>query len=318
MRADAGSIGITRRIGRFVTEMKFDHIPEVVAAITETRRRIGEHLSLPGMPREKILATLIRILDATGIASAMKLRHRKITPSDSLRCAISMWRWKAPRCGSISRGLCEAGTGSYRSAYCADCQTVPRSAGAEAIRVCGRGGRTADDFFERCERLFPEVGGEALTAKAFRTWTGTVECAVALRDIGEFESETEAKRNIAAAIKVAAERLGNRASTCRAYYVHPAVTEAYLAAELLPAMQRAVGNAAEKLLSAEEYAVLTLFDTTAIPKRPWRRREPSRGSWGAGVCANRFASENPLPRPAGNRSRRPISSSVFGSASSSP
>ena len=65
------------------------------------------------------------------------------------------------------------------------------------------------------------ITGKDFTAKDFRTWSGTVQTALMLAEIGPFSSDTEAKRNILAAIKAAAQRLGNRPATCRNYYVHP-------------------------------------------------------------------------------------------------
>jgi DNA topoisomerase-1 len=101
-----------------------------------------------------------------------------------------------------------------------------------------------------------KVSAQPLTARDLRTWAGTVECAVALRDIGEFDSDTDAKKNIVTAIKTAAERLGNRAATCRAYYIHPAIPEAYLAGDLVRTLKNTNRGAA--LLSADEQAVLKI------------------------------------------------------------
>jgi DNA topoisomerase-1 len=101
-----------------------------------------------------------------------------------------------------------------------------------------------------------EATGEALTARDFRTWAGTVECALALRDLGESSSETEAKKNVVEAIKTAAAKLGNRVATCRAYYVHPAVPDTYMAGALLQTMAKADETAAG--LSKDECAVLAV------------------------------------------------------------
>jgi DNA topoisomerase-1 len=84
-----------------------------------------------------------------------------------------------------------------------------------------------------------EISGADFSAKDFRTWAGTVQTALFLGEIGPSASETEAKRNIVAAIKQTAERLGNRPATCRNYYVHPAILEAYLDGSLLKSIPRA-------------------------------------------------------------------------------
>jgi len=82
-----------------------------------------------------------------------------------------------------------------------------------------------------------DIADESFTAKDFRTWSGTVQSALALEEIGGFDSETQAKKNVVAAVKIAAKRLGNRPATCRNYYIHPAVLDAYMDGTLLPAMQ---------------------------------------------------------------------------------
>ena len=105
-----------------------------------------------------------------------------------------------------------------------------------------------------------EIAGWDFTAKDFRTWAGTVECAMALAEIGSFSSETDAKKNIAAAIKTTAERLGNRPATCRNYYVHPAILDAYADGTLLPAMQHAAGQAnGSGSLRPEELRVMAII-----------------------------------------------------------
>ena len=133
------------------------------------------------------------------------------------------------------------------------CHDLP---GQKLLEYIDENGQLRDISSTDVNSYLHEVSGHSLTAKDFRMWAGTVECAVALRDIGEFSSQTEAKRNIVAAIKTAAQRLGNRAATCRAYYVHPAVTETYLTGELVPIMKRAMNGAGDETLSAEERAVL--------------------------------------------------------------
>jgi DNA topoisomerase I len=66
-------------------------------------------------------------------------------------------------------------------------------------------------------RYLKEISGEDFTAKDFRTWGGTVVAAAALRDLAEFESETQAKKNIVAAINAASQQLGNTKTVCRKY-----------------------------------------------------------------------------------------------------
>jgi DNA topoisomerase-1 len=73
-----------------------------------------------------------------------------------------------------------------------------------------------------------QITGQDFTAKDFRTWAGTVLALRALRETESYRSATQAKKNVVAAIKAVAEKLGNTPSVCRKCYVHPAVIEAYM------------------------------------------------------------------------------------------
>ena len=110
-----------------------------------------------------------------------------------------------------------------------------------------------------------EVSGENFSAKDFRTWAGTVLTAVCLADIGTFRSETEARRNIVEAIKRTAARLGNRPATCRNYYVHPAIPDAYREGSLVDVIRKAAAGRPSGALHPEEQCVVDLIKLTGSP-----------------------------------------------------
>src|SRR5262249_10525547 len=124
-----------------------------------------------------------------------------------------------------------------------------------------------DDSGEVCRvdsadvnRYIHDIVGQDYTAKDFRTWAGTVLAAKALDIAGRGKSEGEGKRKIVAAIKEVARQLGNRVATCRKYYVHPAIIEAYSTGSLSDAMREGErqNDAHEGSgLRPEEYAVIT-------------------------------------------------------------
>jgi DNA topoisomerase-1 len=232
---------------------------EIVRGIEVVRERIRHHLTVPGIPREKVLAALIRLLDITGIRIGNEqyvsennsfglttLRNRHV----EIDGATLMFRFTGK--SGVKHELKIA---DRRLAQIVrQCHVLP---GQRLFEYIDEDGKPHTVSSSDVNSYLSELSGQELTAKDFRTWAGTVECATALRDIGEFSSETQAKKNIAAAIKVAAERLGNRAATCRAYYVHPAVTEAYLAGDLLPVMRRP--SEPEGTLSPNEQAILSVI-----------------------------------------------------------
>ena len=105
--------------------------------------------------------------------------------------------------------------------------------------------------------------GRDVTAKHFRTWAGTVLMVRALKEVGEFETTTQAKRCLKAAIGKVAAALGNTLAVCRKSYIHPAVVDAYLN-KRLPEETAACASGKETLgLRPEESALLGLLRRAA-------------------------------------------------------
>lgn len=107
-----------------------------------------------------------------------------------------------------------------------------------------------------------ELTGQAFTAKDFRTWSGTVLAAIALQEFESFDSETQAKKNVVAAIEAVARKLGNTRSVCRKCYVHPAVLDTYMNGTLLDCLKGKVDqnlSRSLKSLKPEEAAVMVLL-----------------------------------------------------------
>jgi DNA topoisomerase-1 len=109
-----------------------------------------------------------------------------------------------------------------------------------------------------------EISGQDFTAKDFRTWAGTVLAALALQEFETFDSETQAKKNVVAAIENVSERLGNTPTVCRKCYVHPAVLDSYLDGSMIETLQQITAQEmSESLhqLQPEEAAVMALLQS---------------------------------------------------------
>ncbi|HEY5799890.1 MAG TPA: DNA topoisomerase IB, partial [Burkholderiaceae bacterium] len=135
-----------------------------------------------------------------------------------------------------------------------------------------------------------EITGEDYTAKDFRTWSGTVLAALALREFERFDSDTQAKKNILRAIEQVAEKLGNTPSVCRKCYVHPAVIDAYLDGNVVRALRKETADRLDKhlhALSPEEAAVLTLLRRrlAEADTKPARRTRKAARAAGAALHA---------------------------------
>jgi DNA topoisomerase-1 len=111
--------------------------------------------------------------------------------------------------------------------------------GEELFHYVGENGKLNAVSSEDVNEYLRGAAGQEFTAKDFRTWNGTVLAAMALGACGPFRSANQAKKNIVAAVKQVAEKLGNRPATCRKYYLHPAILEAYMAGELLDSLRPA-------------------------------------------------------------------------------
>jgi DNA topoisomerase-1 len=239
---------------------KFERMPEVVAAIAIARTKIREHLSVPGMPREKVLAALIQILDATGI----RVGNEESAAENHTYGLTTLRNQHVDVDGATLRFHFTGKSGVKHELKMTDrrlarivrqCHDLP---GQHLFQYIDETGNPRNVSSGDVNEYLRNATGETLTARDFRTWAGTVECAVALREIGESSSENEAKKNIVAAIKTAAAKLGNRVATCRAYYVHPAVPESYSQGRLLQVMAQPEPTRDEGL-SADECAVLAVI-----------------------------------------------------------
>jgi DNA topoisomerase I len=226
------------------------------------RRRVGEDLGRAGLPREKILAAVVRLLETSlirvgnveyaeenGSFGLTTLRNRHVTvEGSSLRFEFRGKGGKRHVVDVADRRLAR---------IVRQCQELP---GHELFQYVDEDGQRHAIGSADVNAYLREVAGEEFTAKDFRTWAGTVLAASALRD-GVFESELEAKRNVARAIETVATRLGNTPAICRKCYVHPAVVEAYFDRTLPRIADRAGRDRTTSApgLEQDETAILALL-----------------------------------------------------------
>lgn len=211
-------------------ETKYDRMLAFGRALPGLRRRVDEALALPGLPREKVLATIVRLLELTLIRvgneeyardndsfglTTLRNRHARVAGDrvhfgfrgkSGVRHAIDVRDKRLARVVKRCRELPGYELFSYL-----DDEGVARSVDSADVNEWLR-----------------EVAGEGFTAKDFRTWAGTVLAAGALCAAGGFASEAEARRNVLDAVGAVAAKLGNTRAVCRKCYVHPGVIEGYL------------------------------------------------------------------------------------------
>lgn len=254
-------------------ETKFAKMTEFAQYLPKIRRQVHADLALPGLPRPKVLASVVRLLETTFIRVG-NIEYAKQNDSFGL---TTLRNRHVDIEGSTIRFRFRGKSGVVHDVAIKDrriarvvkaCQDLP---GYNLFEYLDEEGVVRSVTSEDINAYIREIAGHGFTAKDFRTWAGTIQTALALAAIGPFESETEAKRNIVTAIKDTAKRLGNRPATCRSYYVHPAILNAYMDGSLLEVVKAPVSDDSENRdadalsLYPEERCVLHLIQTYAAP-----------------------------------------------------
>jgi DNA topoisomerase-1 len=262
-------------------ETKFGRMIDFGHALPTIRAKLQEHLGLPGLPREKVLATVVQLLETTLIRvgneeyakdnasyglSTLEGRHVQIEGStvrfrfrgkSGVRHAVDLHDRRLAR---IIRA----------------CRDIP---GQELFAYVDDAGEHRNIDSEAVNEYIREISGADFTAKDFRTWVGTVVCAVMLANCPPFESESEAKKNVVETIRQVAQRLGNTAAVCRKCYVHPSVIETYLeGGTLRRGKVRGSRKRPAKGLNLEEKATLQMLKRRLRPTDAQRTAKQLRAS----------------------------------------
>jgi len=209
---------------------KYDHMLEFARALPTIRARVDEDMSRTGLPREKVLATVVHLLDATLIRVcnddyAKQNRSYGLTTLQSRHVAVEGSALHFSFKGKSGKAW-QLGFRDRRVArVIKSCQDLP---GQKLFHYRDADGTLRDVTSADVNGYLRDVAGHDVTAKDFRTWAGTVLAALALREFEFVDRQAAAKCNIKAAIERVAARLGNTPTICRKCYVHPAILDCYL------------------------------------------------------------------------------------------
>lgn len=242
---------------------KYEHMLKFAQALPEIRVKTQADLTKPGLPREKVLALLVQLLEQTlirvgneeyatanGSFGLTTLRNRHV---DVLGSHLHFhFRGKSGRTHDldvIDRKLAK---------LVQKCRELPGQAlfqyvDAEGKRhVIGSGDVNA---------YLRGLTGDHFTAKDFRTWAGTRAALAELRRQGQARNHADAKAKMLAAIEKVAQRLGNTPAVCRKCYIHPAVLELYLRAWEIPRIEPPKNFGLE--MQPEEREVMAILQKAA-------------------------------------------------------
>lgn len=246
-------------------ETKYERMTLFANALPVIRDRVEHDLAIPGLPRPKVLATIVRLMETTFIRVG-NVEYAKENQSYGL---TTMRRRHVNIDGSTITFTFQ---GKSRVNHTIDvndrqlakivkrCCDVP---GYELFQYLDSDGEHHSIDSSDVNDYLREITNEHFTAKDFRTWAGTVLACMMLREFEPFESDSQAKKNVVRAIEAVAKRLGNTPSVCRKCYVHPAVLESYLGGVMMETVEHRVEREMEErsqALRQEEFALLHLLE----------------------------------------------------------
>jgi DNA topoisomerase I len=246
-------------------ETKYDKLIIFGETLPLLREHIEHDLALAGLPYEKVIATIVRLLDTTLIRVGNE-EYMRENGSYGLTTMLS----QHVKVGETQIHFHFKGkSGKEHSIDVRDrqlarivkrCQSL---AGQELFQYVDENKELRSVESNDVNDYLRQTSGQEFTAKDFRTWGGTVTASIALEQLGVFETQTQGKKNVTEAIKSTAERLGNTPAICRKCYVHPGVIDAYMDGSLLNFFKHFEENTqknTKKGLSPDESKVLAFLE----------------------------------------------------------
>jgi DNA topoisomerase-1 len=253
---------------------KFDRMLAFSTALPRIRRRVRTDLARQGLPKVKVVAAVVRLLEATlvRVGNDEYARENRSFGLTTLLDRHAEVRGQAIRFRFRGKGgrMHEVGVRDRRlAAVIRRCQELP---GQELFGYLDERGKPVSIGSDDVNDYLREISGDDFTAKDFRTWAGTVLAYRALCALDSPATVAAARRNVVEAVRSTAEQLGNTVAVCRSSYIHPTLLEAYVDDDLRGQVLAAAEERSKPppgTTRAEERAVARLL-------RRWRRSETAR------------------------------------------
>lgn len=269
-------------------DVKYERMLSFGNALPAIRAAVARGMQLPGLPREKVLATIVHLLELT----MMRIGNEEYARANKSFGLSTLRTRHVDIKGSAVQFHFKGKSGVRHDIRLSDrrlarvLQRMRDLPGQELFQYVDEDGERHSVDSGDVNDYLRAATGEDYTAKDFRTWSGTLLAALALQAFEQVDSAAQAKKNIVQAIESVAKKLGNTPTICRKCYVHPAVLESYLDGSLLEGMRaRARQELREDLhaLTPEEAAVLALLQQRLQGTAPVKPGVPAGA--GNGVTA---------------------------------
>jgi DNA topoisomerase I len=259
-------------------EAKFERLLAFAEILPQIRDRVDKDLRRPELSREKVLATVVRLLEI----SLIRIGNEEYAKENRSFGLTTMKNRHVEIEGSTVRFQFRGKSGKQHLVEVSDrrvariiqkCQDLP---GQHLFEYLDSDGQVMSIASDNVNEYLKGITDQPFTAKDFRTWAGTVLAALALSKLEEVDSEAAAKKNILTAVEAVARLLGNTAAICRKCYIHPIITRSYLDGTLARTLRRRVDSQlARRLhyLKPEEAVVLALLRQELSEQANGKRRQ---------------------------------------------
>jgi len=244
-------------------ETKYNRMVEFGRALPLIRRRTRADVRRPGLPREKVLATVVQLLEKTFIRVGNDEYARENHSYGLTTMRDGHVRVRGSKVKFIFRGKSgvehDLELDDRRLARIVkQCRDLP---GQELFQYRDEEGHVVDVGSADVNAYLQDITGRDFTSKDFRTWAGTVLAATLLREYESVDSQARAKKNIVRAVEEVAKKLGNTKAVCRKCYIHPAIFDAYLDGTMVKTVAQRAARATRSVgrMTAAEAAVLGLL-----------------------------------------------------------
>ena len=246
-------------------QTKFYRLREFGLLVPAIRKKIEKDLSLGGSPQDKILAAVVSLLERTNIRVGNEI-YEKLYGSFGL---TTLKNRQVVVKGTRLRFIFKGKKGVQHnitlksktlSRIIKSCKDIP---GKDLFEFYDGNGAIKTIDSGMVNNYISKVTGGEFTTKDFRTWAGTVNALAAFSEIGCFKTASEMNQNIRAAFEMTAKQLGNSATVCKNYYIHPIVVELYKEKNLgkyLRDIKVTQANDGQKELMPIEKALLTILN----------------------------------------------------------
>src|ERR1700761_597255 len=243
---------------------KYEHIIQFAAALPALRDRVAADMKLDGLPREKVLATIVSLLEKTLIRVgnaeyAEKNKSYGLTTMRRKHVAVGRGVLRFDFTGKSGKQWKLRVEDRRIAAIVKRCAEIP---GHELFKYLDDDGQPRTVDSGDVNAYIKEITGDDFSAKDFRTWAGTVLAALALAEFKKYDSQAEAKRNVVAAIENVSKQLGNTPAVCRKSYVHPEILSAYMSGDLAKMIDAKITRKFKRQytkLTADEIMVLAFL-----------------------------------------------------------